>query len=62
MRLMCDHCADAIGVYEPVVVVIEEKARETSRAAEPMIAAQPGERYHRACYLERFGPESVDKY
>lgn len=55
-RVICDHCADAIGVYEPVVVVVGEEARVTSRAAEPMVGSQPGERYHRACYIERFGP------
>jgi hypothetical protein len=56
-RLKCDHCADVIGVYEPMVVVRNDEAHETSRAAEPAIDAEPGERYHRACYLERVGPQ-----
>lgn len=45
-----------IGVYEPVVVVIEGRVRETSRAAEPLLGTGPDELYHRSCYLERFGP------
>lgn len=52
-RLICDHCTDVIGVYEPVVVVIDGEVRETSRAAEPTIGTEAAERYHRACYLER---------
>jgi hypothetical protein len=54
-RTTCDHCAEVIGVYEPVVLVIDGKARVTSQAAEPTISSVPGERYHHACYVERFG-------
>lgn len=54
-RLTCDHCAEAIGVYEPMVVVAGGEARETSRAAEPTVGSEPGKRYHHACYIERFG-------
>lgn len=42
-------------MYEPVVLVVDGEIRETSRAAEPTVASEPGERYHRACYSERFG-------
>ena len=52
LQMTCDHCAEVIGVYEPVVVVTESEARETSRAAEPTVASKRGERYHRACYRE----------
>lgn len=52
-QMTCDHCAEVIGVYEPVVVVDEGEARETSRAAEPGVACEQGQRYHRACYMER---------
>src|SRR5205814_8243100 len=51
----CDHCADAIGVYEPVVAVIDGEAREISRASEPTIDSEPAEHYHSCCYLERTG-------
>jgi hypothetical protein len=54
-RLTCDHCADAIGVYEPLVVVIGGEVRETSRAAEPTVGSEAAERYHLACYLVRSG-------
>jgi hypothetical protein len=56
-RLICDHCGGVIGVYDPLVAVIDSEGRESSRAAEPTLGSQSGERYHRACYLERFGPE-----
>jgi len=50
--LVCDRCGDIIGIYEPTVVV-DGEPRETSRAAEPDLAARPGERYHRACFAAR---------
>ncbi|MBV9197559.1 MAG: hypothetical protein JO168_25785 [Solirubrobacterales bacterium] len=53
-RFRCNHCADVIGVYEPLVVVVGGEPRETSRAAEPAVRFEPGEHYHRECYLERF--------
>jgi hypothetical protein len=53
--LKCEACDEVIGVYEPVVVVTDDEIRETSRAAEPTIGSWPGARYHRGCYLERFG-------
>lgn len=55
-RLACDYCAEVIGVYEPLVVVIDGEARETSRAAEPSVGAEPCELYHRTCYLKSLGP------
>jgi hypothetical protein len=45
-----------IGMYEPMVVVIDEEVRETSRAAEPSIIVESAERYHKACYLEHLEP------
>jgi len=46
----CGACNDVIGVYEPVVCVLEGAVRHTSRAAEPLLA-HPSERcYHRGCY------------
>jgi hypothetical protein len=51
--VLCDHCADVIGVYEPAVVIIRGEMRETSRAVEPDLGEKSAKRYHRACYLER---------
>jgi hypothetical protein len=60
-KLRCDACGEVIGVYEPMVVVSEGEARETSRTAEAAIGSQPGQHYHRACFLESAGvPGSVD--
>lgn len=55
LRFICDHCAEPIGVYEPVIVVVDGEVRETSRAAEPSVRSDPGQRYHRTCYLEGAG-------
>jgi hypothetical protein len=49
-RMTCDRCHDVIGIYEPVVIVVDGEARETSRAAEPAIVAKATERYHRSCH------------
>lgn len=46
----CIDCQETIGVYEPLVVLADDEARETSRAAEPR-ALEPGVRcYHRSCF------------
>lgn len=47
--LRCDHCGDVIGVYEPLVRVLDGRAYESSRALEPACPTR-GEHYHRACY------------
>jgi len=46
---VCKHCGDVIGVYEPMIVVIEGQTRETSRAAEPGLGDVLGDCYHGAC-------------
>ena len=52
----CGACDDVLGVYEPIVCVLDGTVRHTSRAAEPL-PAHPGERcYHLGCY-ESLDPE-----
>lgn len=46
--LLCESCGEVIGVYEPLVRLLDGRAYETSRAVEP--SHQGGEHYHRACY------------
>ncbi len=48
--LRCDHCGEVIGVYEPLVRVLDGRAYESSRASEPACSGRGGEHYHRACY------------
>jgi hypothetical protein len=48
--LRCHHCDDVIGVYEPMVVLTNLEARNTSRAAEQDHEFSLGECYHHACY------------
>ena len=57
-RPRCEYCGDVIGVYERFVAVSSDTiARETSRAAEPNLAATPGASwYHKACYQARETP------
>jgi hypothetical protein len=48
--LRCGRCGDVIGVYEPLVHVIDNIAHKTSRAADPQLAAgDPRACYHLAC-------------
>jgi hypothetical protein len=49
-KLRCCHCGDVIGVYEPLVEILDGRVHETSRALEPNAAGQAGDCYHRACF------------
>jgi len=53
--VMCRHCEDVIGVYEPLIVVCDGHARRTSRAAEPEVGEGRREYYHHACYASAHG-------
>jgi len=46
----CARCGEVIGVYEPLVEIMGELARHTSRAAEPEVCPSGTPCYHRACY------------
>lgn len=46
--LYCQRCGEVIGVYEPLVVSEERRARVTSRAAEPALPAG-GSYCHHSC-------------
>ncbi len=51
VQVSCAHCGDVIGVYEPMVVVIDGQAQETSQAAISELTEVAGAiYYHRACY------------
>jgi hypothetical protein len=47
----CTHCGGVIGVYEPVLRLLEGVFTTTSRAKEPSLSADsPGRVYHALCY------------
>jgi hypothetical protein len=48
--LHCAHCGDVIGVYEPLIALARDRARETSVAAEAVPADSNADYYHRVCY------------
>jgi hypothetical protein len=48
--LRCHHCGDVIGVYEPLIALIDGQTHETSRAGAQDSAAVVEEYYHRDCY------------
>lgn len=50
--MKCGHCGEVIGIYEPLVLAHEGLVRTTSVAGDPRIGAEPGQRFHRACYYE----------
>jgi hypothetical protein len=47
--LRCSACGDAIGAYEPAVVIEQGLARGTSLAREPEIAERDEPVVHRSC-------------
>ena len=49
-RVRCVHCGDVIGVYEPLVAYAGGLPRETSRAADPDVALEGADLYHRECF------------
>ena len=48
--LRCDDCGEVIGVYEPLVRLLDGRAYESSRARRARLLGRGGEHYHRACY------------
>jgi hypothetical protein len=48
-KLRCAHCGDVIGAYEPLVVLHDGRALDTSKA-EMGDGIPVGECYHGACY------------
>lgn len=49
--MTCSRCGGAIGSYEPLVLLLDGKSRETSRAAEPDVAVRVGaKRFHVMCF------------
>jgi len=55
--LRCHHCEDVIGVYEPMIVLTDGQARNTSRAVEQDGRGLIGKCYHHACYAEAHGQD-----
>jgi hypothetical protein len=51
VQVSCASCGEVIGVYEPMIVVVDGLARETSQAAEQEWAeVSEAVHYHRGCY------------
>jgi hypothetical protein len=48
-RLYCSHCHDVIGVYEPLIAIVDGGALEASRASRPDIGSR-AVAYHRDCF------------
>lgn len=48
--LSCHGCGEPIGVYEPLITLVEGRAHETSRAATMHQDSLGTESYHRACF------------
>lgn len=47
--VLCPVCGDAIGVYEPMIVITGGGARRTSRAREPSLTQDDGILVHASC-------------
>ena len=48
--LRCRRCGDVIGVYEPLILLVDGAALETSRAAAREGPPLTVECYHRDCF------------
>jgi len=48
----CAHCADVIGVYEPMVMLTGSEALQTSYATQPDLSPH-SEYFHSACHAQR---------
>lgn len=49
-RATCRHCRDVIGMYEPMVVLLDGEALLTSRAAAEGDVPHDARRYHESCF------------
>jgi hypothetical protein len=49
-RPRCARCGEALGIYEPLVVIDAQGARRTSCAADPQLLCGGAELLHRACH------------
>ena len=54
----CRRCTDVIGVYQPVIWLVDGGGRETSRAAEPDVGTH-GDLVQRCCYAQLVDPDSA---
>jgi hypothetical protein len=54
----CASCGKILGVYEPLVCVIDGVPRQTSRAGAPHLARNADVCYHVACEREAMQPVS----
>jgi hypothetical protein len=50
--MLCAHCGEVIGVYEPLIALVDGLPLETSLLAEPGSARSADDRFHRACFVE----------
>jgi hypothetical protein len=57
--LRCELCGEVIGVYEPLVRLLDGRAHESSRALEPVSSDRGGGHYHRACYERLSGNQPL---
>ncbi|HEV2975324.1 MAG TPA: hypothetical protein VGX69_10085 [Solirubrobacteraceae bacterium] len=47
----CDRCGEVIGVYEPLVLLVDGEPVHSSRAAEHWDSLD-GPRFHEACFAQ----------
>jgi hypothetical protein len=58
--LHCKDCGEVIGVYEPLVTLVDGHPREISQAADPHVGSHTDECFHRACFERRHGDRHGD--
>ena len=49
-QLLCHECNEVIGVYEPLIMMLDGQIVETSRAGMDCTHSQHTASYHRSCF------------
>lgn len=57
--VLCLRCGDVIGVYEPMVLLLDDEARVTSGAAASRRIPAHARRFHAACFGLLDSPEET---
>lgn len=55
----CTECGEVIGVYESLVTLVDGRALEISRVADPHAVSHATECFHRACFERRHGDVEI---
>jgi hypothetical protein len=56
----CQHCREVIGVYEPMVALVDDVPVHTSRPVAEAEQLTRGRCYHASCFTQQGRPSAPD--